>query len=138
MNERKGFFELGKKQIYSLNYLLLICMGNVNYYKSVHHPVPTLPVGTGSTLSTFKTLHSIEFTDISSCPNWRGKEDFFRKSGRRGPTLQHYNLVDISKEMKFEIILPLLCFLLDPLTNKHWRTWSSMINLWIDSRTCQK
>ena len=40
--------------------------------------------------------------------------------------------------MKFETILPLLCFLLDPLTNRHCRTWSSMINLWRDSRTCQK
>ena len=35
--------------------------------------------------------------------------------------------------VKFEIIVPLLFYLLDPLTNKHCRTWSSMINLWIDS-----
>ena len=39
-------------------------------------------------------------------------------------TLQDYHLVDIRHEkvspfVKFEIILPLLCFLLDPLTNKH-------------------
>ena len=34
--------------------LSLTCGGNVNYYKSVHHPIPTLPVGTGSTLSIFK------------------------------------------------------------------------------------
>ena len=40
--------------------------------------------------------------------------------------------------MKLEIILPLLCWLLDLFTNKHCRAWSSMINLWIDSRTCQK
>ena len=40
--------------------------------------------------------------------------------------------------VKFEIILPLICCLLDPLTNKHCSAWSSMINLWIDSRTCQK
>ena len=40
--------------------------------------------------------------------------------------------------VKFEIIIPLLCCLLDPLTNYHYRAWSSMINLWIDSRTCQK
>ena len=48
--------------------------GNVNYYKSVHHPIPTLPVGTGSTFEIFKisqqTLPSIEFLDIfSSCPD---------------------------------------------------------------------
>ena len=57
--------------------------------------------------------------------------------------MQDYNLVDtrdekVSPFVKFEIILPLLCFLLDPLTNKHCRTWSSVINLWIDSRTCQE
>ena len=38
--------------------------------------------------------------------------------------MQDYHLVDIRHEkvspfVKFEIILPLLCFLLDPLTNKH-------------------
>ena len=35
--------------------LSLTCGGNVNYYKSVHHPIPTLPVGTGNTLAIFKT-----------------------------------------------------------------------------------
>ena len=49
-----------------------------------------------------------------------------------------YKRWKVSPFVKFEIILPLLCFLLDLLTNKHCRTWSSMINLWIDSRTCQK
>ena len=38
--------------------------------------------------------------------------------------------------VKFGITLPILCLLLDPLTNKHCRIWSSMINLWIDSKTC--
>ena len=28
--------------------------GNVNYYKNVHHPIPALPVGTGSFLTIFK------------------------------------------------------------------------------------
>ena len=40
--------------------------------------------------------------------------------------------------VKFEIILPLLGFSLDLLTNKHFRTWIYTTNLWIDSRTCQK
>ena len=31
-----------------------------------------------------------------------------------------------------------LCFLLDTLITEHCRTWSSIINLWIDTRTCQK
>ena len=38
--------------------------------------------------------------------------------------------------VKSEIILLLLCCLLDPLTNKHWWAWIPMINLCIDSRTC--
>ena len=41
---------------------------------------------------------------------------------------------NVSPFVKFEIILLLLCCLLDPLTNKYCRTWSSMINLRIDSR----
>ena len=44
----------------------------------------------------------------------------------------------VSLFVNFEIILPLLCFLLDHRTNKHCRTWSSMINLWVDFRTYQK
>ena len=49
----------------------------------------------------------------------------------------------VSPFVKFEIILPTpppspVCFLLGPLANKYCRTWSSMIKLWIDSRTCQK
>ena len=48
-------------------------------------------------------------------------------------------LVDIKDEkvppfVKFGIIISILCFLLDFLTNEHCRTWSSMINLRIDSR----
>ena len=35
--------------------LSLICGGNVNYYNSVHHPIPILPVGIGNTLAIFKT-----------------------------------------------------------------------------------
>ena len=34
--------------------LSLTCGGNVNYYKSIHHPIPILPVGTGSTLEIIK------------------------------------------------------------------------------------
>ena len=40
--------------------------------------------------------------------------------------------------VKFEKIVLLLCCLLDLFTNKHCSAWSSMIILWIDSRTCQK
>ena len=68
---------------------------------------------------------------------------FFRRvQGGRIVRLSREHLVVIRDEksysvVKFEIILPLPCFLLDLLTNKHCRRWSSMINLWIDSRTCK-
>ena len=40
--------------------------------------------------------------------------------------------------VKFEIILPLLCYLLDPTTNNYISVRRSMTNktLWIDSRIC--
>ena len=41
------------KDLYSK--LSLICDRNVNYYKSVHHPILTLPVEIGNILPTFKT-----------------------------------------------------------------------------------
>ena len=51
-----GLFWSGQKaSIYPLKYLLPTYGSNVNYYKSVHHPIPTLPVGTGNTLAIFKT-----------------------------------------------------------------------------------
>ena len=69
----------------------------------------------------------------------------FLEDARRGATLWDYqeHLVimrdgKVCSFVKFEIILPLLCCLLDPFTNKHCRAWSSMIDLWIDSRACQK
>ena len=41
----------------------------------------------------------------------------------------------VSPFVKFEIMLPLLCFLLDPLQISI--AGHNMINLWINSRTCQ-
>ena len=38
----KGFLEW--KSIDLFYEVSLTCGGNVNYYKSVHHPIPTLPV----------------------------------------------------------------------------------------------
>ena len=122
--------------------------GNVNYYKSVYHPNPTLPARIRSTLAIFKTnqyvLYSAECGDIfSSWPNWRGEKGlFWRVQEGRGITLwdypqEHFIIIrdwKVSPFGKFEIILTFLCFSLDSLTNKHCRTWSSMINLWIDSR----
>ena len=54
--------------------LSLTCGGNVNYYKNIHHLIPTLTVVIGITLTIFKanqsTLLSIESPGIfSSWPN---------------------------------------------------------------------
>ena len=35
--------------------LSLTCGGNFDYYKSVHHPIPTLAVGMGNIMVIFKT-----------------------------------------------------------------------------------
>ena len=45
----------------------------------------------------------------------------------------------VSPYVKFEIILPLLCYLSDPTTNNYISVRRSMIYeiLWIDSRMCQ-
>ena len=46
---RKAFLEWTNIDLASK--LSLICGSNVNYYKSVHQPIPTLLVGKGNTLS---------------------------------------------------------------------------------------
>ena len=35
--------------------------GNVNYYKSVHHPIPILPVGTGTPWQFSKQISKLSF-----------------------------------------------------------------------------
>ena len=129
--------------------LSLTCGGNVNYYKSVHHPIPTR--------ENREHPDNFQNKSVSSAFNWVSRYILFlaKLKGRGGPFLEGARKVatlweysqehlavmrdeKVSPFVKFEIILPLLCFLLDPLTNKHCRTWSSMINLWIDSRTYQK
>ena len=74
--------------------------GNVNYYKSIYHPIPTLPVGTGSTLSNFQNKSVYQLSFQLSFQKYsllvQTERDLFWKGGRRGTTLQ-YHLVDISK-----------------------------------------
>ena len=65
-----------------------------------------------------------------------GERKAFLEGSKKGAALGDYPreyLVVIRDEklspfVKFEIILLLFCFLLDPLTNKHCRVWSSIIN----------
>ena len=77
---------------------------------------------------------------------FNGRERPFLEDPRRKATLWDYPQEHLfvtrdekfSSFVKFEIIIPLLCCLLDPLTNKPCWPWSSMTNLWIDSTTYQK
>ena len=122
--------------------------GNVNHYKSVYHPIPTR--GNREQPSNLQNKSvSCPFNWVSRyilfLPKLKGRGRPFLKGARKGTALWDYpqeNICDKTLKslfcVKFEIILPLLYFLLDPLTNKHYRTWSSMINLWIYSSTCQK
>ena len=67
-----------------------------------------------------------------------GEEGLFRRvqegRGRRGGHTVRLisRALDCYYYHDHEMTLSLLCFLLDPLTNKYCRTWRSMINLWID------
>ena len=49
----KDFLKLASIDLSSK--LSLTYGGNVTFYKSVHHPTPILPVGTGNTLAVLKT-----------------------------------------------------------------------------------
>ena len=107
--------------------LYLTCGSNFNYF-CVHHHTPTLPVEIGSTLEIFKTnqlaLLSIKSPSIfSSWSNWREEEGLFWRGCKKGAALwddlQEYLVVirneKVSPFVKFETIVPFLCFLLDPL-----------------------
>ena len=105
-----------------------------------------------------KLSFQLSFQIYSLLAQTEGEKGLFWKGARKGTTSRDYpqqHLVDIRDEkvspslVKFEIILPLLCFLLDLraqfyvlISSKKFiavliSTRSSM-NLWIDSRNCQK
>ena len=123
---------------------------NVDYYKSTHHPIPTQDNREHPNNFLNKSVNypfNLVSRYILFLSKLKGRGRPFLMGARRGTALwdypKEYLLVVIRDEkvspfVKFETILPVLCFLLDHFTNKHCRTWSSMINLWIDSRTCQK
>ena len=121
--------------------LSLTRVGNINYYKSVYHPI----------------LGNLQKKSVSSPFNWLPRYILFlaklKRSGRlflegagRWVALWEYHqeyLAVIKDErvcpfVKIKTILHPHFYLLDPLTNKHCRAWSSTINLWIDSSTCEK
>ena len=54
---RKAFSELASIDLSSK--LFLTCRGTFNNYKSVHHLIPTLPVGIGNTPAIFRTNQKV-------------------------------------------------------------------------------
>ena len=127
---RKAFLEWKNIDLYYK--LSLTYGGNVNYYKSAHKPLPTCG----------NRVHPDNFQNKSITPpfSWvakcilflvklKGRGRLFSKGARTGITLWDYpqeSLVVIRDEkvspfVRFEIILSLLCFSLEPLTNKHCR-----------------
>ena len=50
---RKTFLEWTSIDLSSK--LSITCKGNVKYYKSVYHPISTVPVEIGNTVAIFKT-----------------------------------------------------------------------------------
>ena len=113
---------------------------NVNYYKSVHYPIPSRGneeyPGNFQNKSTSSPFNWVS-RYILFLPKLKGRGRPFLRGARRETALsdyfQQYFVVirdeKVSPFVEFEIILPLLCFLLNPLTNKHCRAWSFMINL---------
>ena len=134
---RKAFLEW--KGIDLSHELSLKYGDNVNYYKSVHH-------------SYSISIHPGNFKNksVSSAFSWVSRYILVLvklKGARREATFKiilHQEYLVVIRDEKvspfcgIEIILPLLRFLLDPLTNKHCKTWSCIINFWIDSRTYKK
>ena len=112
----------------------LTCGVNVNYYKNVHHPIPSL-----------ENSGNFQNKSVSPTISWVSRYIFFlaKLKGRGRPfwgrerPVCHKKWKGISFCETLNIPIPPL-FLLDSLTNKHCRTWSSIINLRIDSRTHQK
>ena len=121
--EKENLFGMGKCTVLSLGE-----EGNVSYYKSAHHPIPTQ--GNREHPGNFQNK-SVSFPFnwasryILFLPKLKGRGRLFLRGARRGTALWYYPqeyLVVIRDEkvspfVKFETILPVLCFLLAPLTN---------------------
>ena len=143
--EKKGLFGMGQSIV--LSYKLSLGGGdNISYYKSVHHPIATRgnrkhPGNFYKKVSKLSFQLSVQVYSLLA--QTEGEREVFR-AARRGTVIWNYPqeyLVVIRDEkvspfVKFETILPLLCFLLGSLqisTAGH-----GVINLWIDFRTYQK
>ena len=136
---RKAFLEWKSIELYFKLSL------NVNCYKSVHHPF--------TIRGNREHPGNFENKSVSSPFNWVSRYIPFlaKPKGRERPFLEgarkvaHCEITPksiwLSSETKKYLLLwnsPFVKILLDPLTNKHCKTWSSVISLWICFRTCHK
>ena len=140
-------FWSGQAWIYLLNYLLHVGVTIIKVFI-----ILLLLVGIGNTLAISKTnqqvLLSISFQMryILFLAKLKGRGKPFLEGARQEVTLWDYlqeHLVVIRDEkispfVKLETILPLLYFFSTPLQVSTAAHGVSMLNLWIDSRTCQK
>ena len=87
------------------------CRDNVNYYKIVHHPIPTLPVGIGNTLAIFKLNQKAFLSNeclsiFSSWPNWIGDEGISWWVPERGSHCEiTIKSIWLSRKMKTSFLL---------------------------------
>ena len=141
---KKTFLEW--KRIYLSYKLSLTCGGNVCYYKSVHHPIPTPGnrkhagnFQNKSVSSTFSLVsrYILLLAKLEKCLFRRVQEGRPHHEITLKSTCGHNRWKGLSFCKIWNNSTPLLFFISDPFTNKNYRTWSSMINLWIDSRTYQ-
>ena len=90
-SEREGLFEVDKKHRFILlNYLLPTYRGSVNYYKSVHHPIPTLPVNFQNK-SLYKLSFQLSFLTYSLLVQTEGESKrFLGRVQQGGP---HCNII---------------------------------------------
>ena len=99
---RKAFLEWTSIDLSSK--LSLTCGGDVNYYKSVHHPIPILPVEIGNIQAISKEISKLSFLLIFQVCSLLLQIDGRRRSVledvRKGATLWDYpqgHLVFISE-----------------------------------------
>ena len=129
-SEVRGKAFLKWKSIDLSSKLSLTYEGNVNYYKSVHHPIPILPVGTGTPWQFSKQINKLSFQlsfqIYSLLAQTKGERKTFsgwrvQKGGPHCEIIPQEHLVvmrdeKVSPFVKFEIILRLpLCFYQAPL-----------------------
>ena len=129
----------GKPQTYPINYLLPVGVMLTIMKVSI---ILFLLVGIRNIKDMISFQLRVRIYSLLGQTEGEMKAEGCKRGATLGDCPQEHLLVirdeKVSPFVKFEIILPLLCFLLDLPANKHCKTCSSMINLWVDSRTYQK